>query len=175
MDRVGNLKAAEKKVLDDVDALLMKVRSTVAATPKSATEGVALLSQLRDIGYEDLNQIQHEYLILAAAIWLVEKGLAPSDTEWYWHPRQTGGSDEPDLCGKHKGKTLLSAEITTSPRPIGTILDRMRATLGKLKGFQGKKYYFVRTESMSSKAKKIVSSEGWKIDVVCLPHVADEL
>jgi len=175
MDRIGNLKAAEKKVLDDVNTLLTEVRNIVAAAPKSATEGVALLSQLRDIGYEDLNQIQHEYLILAAATWLVEKVLVRSDAEWYWHPRQTGGSDDPDLCAKQGGKTVLSAEITTSRRPIGTILDRMRTTLAKLKGFPGKKYYFVRTESMSAKAKTIVLAEGWKIEVVCLPHVADEL
>jgi len=175
VDRIGNLKAAENKVLEDVNTLLTEVRSIVAAAPKSATEGVALLSQLRDIGYEDLNQIQHEYLILAAATWLVEKGLVPSDAEWYWHPRQTGGSDEPDLCAKHEGRTVLSAEITTSRRPIGTILDRMRTTLAKLKGLPGKKCYFVRTESMSSKAKTIVSAEGWKIKVVCLPHVAGEL
>jgi hypothetical protein len=175
MERIGTFQAAEKKVLEDVSTLLSEVRSIVAAAPTSATEGVALLAQLRDIGYEDLNQIQHEYLILAAAKWLMDQKVVTAGVEWYWNPRQTGGANEPDLRAKRNGKILVSAEITTSRRPIGTIADRMKSTLGKLSKFPGKRFYFVRTESMAKKANALVKANKFDITVASLPHVAGEL
>lgn len=175
MERIGKFQAAEKKVLEGVKTLLSEVRSLVSRAPNSATEGVALLAQLRDIGYEDLNQIQHEYLILAAAKWLIDQETVSANVEWYWNPRQTGGAYEPDLRAKQNGKILVSAEITTSRRPIGTIVDRMKTTLGKLSKFPGKRFYFVRTESMSKKASALIKANKFKITVVCLPHVTGEL
>ena len=171
MEKIGNVKAAEKKVLDDVTALLSEIRSIFDKATKSATEGAALLARLRDIGYEDLNQIQHEYLILEAAKWLIETEVFPSSVEWYWNPRQTGGADEPDLRAEAGTKILVSAEITTSSRPNGTILDRMKSTLQKLQGLPGRRFYFVRTESMSKKAEAIINAKDWEIKVVCLPNV----
>jgi hypothetical protein len=175
MECLGNLRAAEKKVLSDVEALLDDVRVIVSGSPQSAEEGVTLLSQLRETSYEDLNQIQHEYLILSAATWLVDNKKAPLNCEWHWNPRQTGGANEPDLCGKCEGRIVVSVEVTTSRRPVGTILGRMATTLLKLEGLPGERYYFVRTEKMGAKAAAIVLAQGFNIAVVALPHVVADL
>lgn len=175
MEKIGDINAAERKVLEDVGILLSEVRGIVAKEPESASEGVAILSQLRDAGYEDLNQIQHEYLVLVAAKWLVENNHVSSEAEWYWNPRQTGGANEPDLQAKKDSKVLVSAEITTSRRPIGTIFERMKKTLAKLNDFEGQKFYFVRTDSMKEKAEAEVKAKQQNILVVSLPHVASEL
>lgn len=175
MDKIGDISAAESKVLEDVKAFLSEVRGIVEKEPESASEGVALLSQLRDVGYEELNQIQHEYLVLIAAKWLVENKHVSIDAEWYWNPRQTGGANEPDLEARKGTEIVVSAEITTSRRPIGTILERMKKTLVKLNGFNGKRFYFVRTESMKEKAEAEAKTKQQNITVVCLPHVTSEL
>ena len=177
MERIGKLIDAEEKVLSDARALLGEVKRVVASDPKDPFEAVGILSELRDVAYENLNQIQHEYLILAAVKHLIGNSLVHPDTEWSWNPRQTGTAKEPDLLGDHQGCCLISAEVTTSRRPIGTIVGRMQSTLEKLNGpeFRGAKYYFVRTDAMERKAKSIVDRDGLDIDVVRLSHVRDEL
>jgi hypothetical protein len=176
MEIIGSLAAAEQKVLDDSSALISILTECCGqGRPASAREAVSVLAKIRDLAYENLNQIQHEYLILVAASHLVGIGAAPSGTEWSWNPRQTGGSDEPDLRGSVRGEIVLSCEITTSRRPIGTIDKRMRTTLKKLSEFPGRKFYFVRTTAMENRARTIVGSHKYAIEVVRLPHGADEL
>ncbi len=175
MECLEDLRAAERKVISDVEALLDDVRGIVSCSPQSAEEAVTLLSQLRETSYEDLNQIQHEYPILAAATWLVDNKQVPLSCEWYWNPRQTGGAKEPDLRGECNGHIVVSAEVTTSRRPVGTILGRMSTTLLKLEALPGDRYYFVRTEKMRTKASAIVQAQGLNIKVVALPHAVADL
>jgi hypothetical protein len=176
MEVIGNTEAAERKVLADASTLISSLITCCGeALPKSAREAVGVLANIRDLAYENLNQIQHEYLILIAAAHLTNTGAAPPGTEWSWNPRQTGGSDEPDLRGTLKGAITLSCEVTTSRRPVGTIEARMRATLKKLSAFPGRQFYFVRTKAMENKACMIVSNVGYAIEVVRLPHSDDEL
>ena len=127
------------------------------------------------MAYENLNQMQHEYLILLAARYLAEQAAVPADTSWQWNPRQTGGSSEPDLQGSAGAAVLVSAEITTSRRPVGTIDKRMRTTLAKLNGFAGQRFYIVRTSAMATRASTIVKANDYAISVVILPYGADEL
>jgi hypothetical protein len=129
----------------------------------------AVLSRIRSEVYEDLNQIQHEYLILRAAEWLIAQGVCPATTQWTWNPRQSGDANEPDLEGKVNGQIVLSAEITASADPQGAIGARMQTTLKKLSTFQGKLFYFVRTESMRRRAETNVTKAGRQIGVVMLP------
>jgi hypothetical protein len=175
MRKLGDFPSAVRKVQDDVDSLLVLIRQLAGSKPLSAAEGVALLSQIRDAVYEDLNQTQHEYLILAAVTWLISEHEIPNETEWYWNPRQTGDAEEPDLRASIGTRIVLSAEITTSKRPIGAIVGRMNSTLRKLDGFPGDQYYFVRTDAMAKKAREIVAANMWHITVVRIPHVNAEL
>jgi hypothetical protein len=176
MERLGQLQDAEAKVLADARALMAEFARVGALQPATAEEAVGTLSELRDVAYENLNQIQHEYLALAAVRCLVNRALVAPETEWYWNPRQTGGIDEPDLRGVLGEHTVVSAEVTTSRRPIGTILGRMQKTLRKLAGeaFAGQKYYFVRTHTMKKRAETIVNAEQLGIEVVHLAYGADE-
>jgi hypothetical protein len=171
VETIGTLYDAEAKVLNDARLLLSELSRLGAANPQSAEEAVGTLARVRDTAYENLNQIQHEYLILAAVRHLVDKSLVSPDVEWQWNPRQTGGINEPDLRGARGGTVVVSVEVTTSVRPIGTILTRMQGTLKKLSGesFAGGKYYVVRTDAMERKARSIVKREGYTITVIRLP------
>ena len=89
MERLGTFADARIKVLADVKRLLSTVQR-VAATPIAEVEaGIAVLRQLRAETYEDLNQIQHEFMIVRAAEWLVTQNRVPPETLWSWNPRQT--------------------------------------------------------------------------------------
>lgn len=168
MDSIGTIRDASDKVLKDARRCLTTVRRLAAGHFKTAEAGVAVLRRLRCETYEDVNQIQHEHSILQAAQWLVENRQCPLSTSWSWNPRQTGTAVEPDLQGRHRGVVVISAEVTTSERPVGVIDTRMRKVLGKLSGAAGKKYYFVCSETMRKRARTKVAKAGWSITVVFL-------
>ena len=63
---------------------------------------------------------------------------------------------------------MISAEITTSEKPVGTIDSRMQKTLAKLAEMQGAKFYFVRTPQMQQRANTKITKVGWNIEVVQL-------
>jgi hypothetical protein len=169
MERLGTFADARIKVLADVERLLSTVQR-VAATPIAEVEaGIAVLKELRAETYEDLNQIQHEFMIVRAAEWLVTQNRVPSETLWSWNPRQTGLADEPDLRGEHNGAIILSAEITTSTEPKGLIDSRMRTTLEKLSNMDGERFYFTASEAMCQRARTKIRKAGWQIQTVHLP------
>lgn len=168
MEPLASLDDARRKVLRDTQVLLANVLSLASPPIKSAAQGVRLLKRIRQEAYEDINQIQHEHLIVAAAEWLITIGHASRDTEWFWNPRQTGSVSEPDLEGRHGTAIAVSAEITTSANPAGTIATRMQWTLTKLSRMPGLKFYFVSTEAMRMRAKSKVVKIGAEIEVVLL-------
>ena len=156
------------KILHDTQNVLAKLRKQMIHDPENITDAIKILKNIRHEVYEDLNQIQHEYLIICAAQWLQKNENIPQEVTWFWNPRQTGNSDEPDLACDSKGSRIISAEITTSKNPKGSIDKRMRETLLKLDQFEGKKFYFVQTDSMSRRAKGKVNSNSLDIKVVFL-------
>jgi hypothetical protein len=168
MQRLGTIEEAKAKVLDDSRRCMARVRSIAEASFDTSDAAVRVLQQVRADTYEDLNQIQHEHLILCAAEWLLAQSICASDTEWYWNPRQTGDRTEPDLAGVVNGATVVSAEITTSANPDGLIDTRMRKTLEKLSRQSGQLFYFVRTHAMATRANTKVRKAGWRIRVTQL-------
>lgn len=175
MDHLGTFADARIKVLADVQRFLSTVQR-IAATPISAVEsGIAVLKQLRGETYEDLNQIQHEFMIVCAAEWLVTQKRCPADTLWSWNPRQTGTADEPDLRGEHNGIVVSSAEITTSAEPKGQIDSRMRNTLQNLSTMAGQRFYFTASPSMCQRARTKILKSGWRIEAIYLPAVVTAL
>ncbi len=166
MDRLGTFEDAKDKVLAEIKRCLATVRSLATQPFNSPNEGVGILDRLRKETYEDLNQIQHEHLIVRAAEWLISASICPRTTQWYWNPRQTGDHQEPDLRGIHNKEIVVSAEITTSDSPKGVIDTRMRHTLEKLAHMEGGKYYFVRTDSMRTRANTKILKRRLAIQVV---------
>ena len=167
MIELGTIQGAEAKVLANVKLLLDTVRRLSTAT-ESLNEGSTRLRQIRAAVYENLNQIQHEHLILQALSWLQGQGFDDPSLTWYWNPRQTGDASEPDLMARGPAGIAVSAEATTSENPVGVIDSRMRGTLSKLNQMAGEKYYFVQSQSMARRARTKISRNMWQIKVVQL-------
>jgi hypothetical protein len=168
MRLLGNVEDARAKVLADIEKLLGTTRTLVSSQIRSATQGIEVLRDLRHGIYENLNQIQHENMILDSLAWLATQVGHPDDTVWSWNPRQTGDDTEPDLQGVHKADIIVSAEVTTSDSPKGSLDGRMRQTLNKLARMRGEKYYFVGSEAMRQRAQTKVDKADWPITVVLL-------
>lgn len=169
MNYLGTFADARVKVLADVQRFLRTVQRVVATPISDVESGIAVLKQVRGETYEDLNQIQHEFMIVCAAEWLVTQKRCPTDTLWSWNPRQTGPADEPDLRGEHGGIVVSSAEITTSVSPRGLIDSRMQSTLRKLSTMAGERFYFTASPSMCRRAQTKILKGGWQIEAVHLP------
>jgi hypothetical protein len=168
MDKISDIQKAEEKVLSDMNKFIENIRRNTIDDIPSLGEGLARLRNIRASVYENLNQIQHEYLILQGLSWLSINGFGQSELHWYWNPRQTGNSSEPDLKAVTNGKIVVSAEATTSEKPQGIIDSRMRDTLSKLNQMEGNKYYFVRTKEMEQRAKTKVTKNKWDVKVVII-------
>jgi hypothetical protein len=169
MEALGTLHDATNKVLMDLRRCLSTIQRLAAQPFDTPDAGVQVLTSIRSETYEDINQIQHEYFILLAAQWLLDEGGCPAATMWSWNPRQTGTLGEPDLQGRHNEIIVVSAEITTSAKPVGVIDARMAKILKKLSLTEGAKYYFVCTERMRRRASTKLAKAGWLIQVVLLP------
>lgn len=169
MHRLGTIEEARAKVLADAHRCMACIRNAAAASFDTPSEAVQVLQRVRSETYEDLNQIQHEHLIICAAEWLLAQRICGPETQWHWNPRQTGDHTEPDLMGIDDGVIVLSAEITTSAKPDGVIDTRMRKTLAKLAQQSGQLYYFVQTPAMATRAATKIRKAGWNIRVSQLP------
>ena len=165
MKQIPNLKRAEKNVFKKVIKHISIIRKSVSDEPSNLMAGIEILENLRKEIYEDLNQIQHEAMILKAARLIETSDFSNQKIEWFWNPRQTGGTEEPDLRGVINGEIVISAEITTSVDPQGTIDTRMRDTLKKLSKLPGKKIYYVRSKKMKQRAETKVNKTDYSIDI----------
>lgn len=167
LERIKDSAGAEAKVLQDMRDIVSKLRRLSAQDVDDVGGGITQLREIRASVYEDLNQIQHEYLLLRALAWLLANGFA-SSVKWEWNPRQTGSGNEPDLRGRANGRVVVSAEASTSENPVGLVDSRMRDTLEKLSQMEGEKFFFVSTVKMANRAKTKISKATWKIKVVRL-------
>ncbi len=160
-----NIERAESTLISDMKRILTLLRNKAYGTIESARQGNDKLREIRKAIYENLNQLQHEYLLVSGIRWLIAQ-IVTGDLVWSWNPRQTGDDKEPDIRAVQNGKIIVSAEATTSQNPVGTIDQRMKNTLLKLERMPGKKYYFVTTSSMAMRAKTKVTNLGLCIHVV---------
>jgi hypothetical protein len=166
MERITDIEHIRVKVLTDIKNYINTIREFAGEEFSSISDGLTVLQNLRSSVYEDLNQIQHEYLILQGILWLSENGFNQPDIIWYWNPRQTGNTEEPGLRATRNGKILLSAEATTGEIPQDLIDSRMNHRLLKLNEMEGTRYYFVRTTSMENRARTKVIGGRLLIKVI---------
>jgi hypothetical protein len=166
MEKIKSLTKANYKVLTDIKDCIKSIHRFTKKNVKTVAEGISILSTVRLGLYEDLNQIQHEEMILHAISYLQRQVLDGRGVEWDWNPRQTGKGNEPDLRGKKNNSIVISAEITTSENPVGTIDKRMQETLTKLNKMGGKRFYFVRTATMEIRARTKVAKNRYVIEVI---------
>lgn len=64
MEQLGTFQQAHQKVLADIQRFLKTVNNLSSMACTTAETGIAILDRLRRETYEDLNQIQHEHLIV---------------------------------------------------------------------------------------------------------------
>jgi len=167
MKEIGDIGLAETALLNELKQIFHHIRLAGKAEPTNLEVGLEILKKLRQLVYEDMNQLQHEALILKAAKLLQDEFYSAVAVNWVWNPRQTGSKDEPDLRGVGKdGRAVVSAEVTSSESPRGTIDKRMSATLTKLSAMPGDKYYVVTTEEMERRAKSKLQSLGYEITIL---------
>lgn len=166
MEQIINFQEAEGKILADINACVSRIRKIVDYEFSSTIDGIGVLLRLRQLIYEDLNQIQHEDFAFRAAQFLRKSEFKGYNLKWFWNPRQTGNESEPDLRATNNKEIVLSAEVTTSERPIGSIDSRMRDTLKKLANMPGRKFYFVRTKEMENRAITKTSKLSVPIEVL---------
>ena len=167
MIRIDNVADLEKNVFKGVRQLRDRLVELMDDDIETVEDGLRFVRSVRDAIYEDLNQLLHEQLLLAAIRWLSAAGFG-GKTVWSWNPRQTGGSSELDLEGVRQDRIIVSAEATTSTRPVGVIDGRMKATLVKLNSMSGIRFYFVTTPSMEQRANTKVSRLSLDIRVVLI-------
>ncbi len=168
MELLEDIDAARKCVVQEIRRLTSDVADIVAAEVNTLDEGIKMLACLRENAYELTNQLQHEALILEAAA-DIAKDWGDLRIEWSWNPRQTGSIEEPDLQGEVNGDIVISAEVTTSRRPIGMVDQRMAKTLAKLSILPCKRIYCVRTAEMRRRAETKTRKAGYDIEVRMLP------
>jgi len=167
MKRINDLSLMETEVFSEIKTLISKTSSATRENPSNLTEGINILGHLRKDIYEDLNQIQHEAMILRAAKLIGSNDYRGKNVVWYWNPKQTGSKKEPDLLGKIAGKTVVLAEITTSEKPSGGIDKRIAHALQKLEdvGKKSRRIFFVRTQEMRRRAETKAQKKGFKIEI----------
>lgn len=165
MEKIDDPAKAETKVLGDMQGVVSQIRRLSEQDVKDVQRGIVQLRAIRSAVYEDLNQIQHEYLVLRGLQWLMANGFG-SGVAWAWNPRQTGSGNEPDLRGSADGRIVLSAEASTSENPVGVIDSRMRDTLEKLSQMEGERFYFVCTDAMANRAQTKIAKAPWPVKVV---------
>ncbi len=168
MKPIISLTSVRAELETDVNYFMKRGRSMFSSKHDTLGDGVSHLSSVRKELYEDLNQLQHRYLALTAMEYLEANQTNTQSISWSWHPTSTGPANEPDILGVVDKGTALLGEVTSSPKPIGSIDKRMAATLGNLSKMDGKKYYFVRTDVMAKRARTKVEKAGYDIEVVTL-------
>lgn len=168
MEELGNIASAEDGLLAQVKEIFSHIRLAGQTEPINLEKSLEILKSLRQLVYEDMNQLQHEALILKAAKLLQSEFYPNINMKWLWNPRQTGTKDEPDLQGFFQGRVILSAEATSSLKPKGEIGSRMAKTLQKLSTQPGEKYYIVITAEMERRAKSKVSNLGYQINILLI-------
>jgi len=96
MIRIDNVADVGKNVFKGVRQLRDRLVELMDDDIETVEDGLRFVRSVRDAIYEDLNQLLHEQLLLAAIRWLSAAGFG-GKTVWSWNPRQTGDSSEPDL------------------------------------------------------------------------------
>jgi hypothetical protein len=139
MEEIGDITSAEARLLTQLKDVFSQIHLAGQVEPSNLEIGLERLKSLRQLVYENMNQLPHEALILKAAKLLKDEFYPSSNIKWLWNPRQTGGKDEPDLKGLDGGRVAVSAEIKTSLTPQGLIDSRMASTLQKLSIMAGDK------------------------------------
>jgi hypothetical protein len=75
MECIEDRVKAEANVLRDMQEIVANVRRLSALDVSDVRGGIEQLREIRSSVYEDLNQIQHEYLLLRGLEWLLDNGF----------------------------------------------------------------------------------------------------
>ncbi len=168
MRPLNSVPEARRLALADLRGLIRSLRRLTACVPEPLDEELLALRRILQAVYKELNQVQHECLVLESFEWLADHGEAPLGATWSWNARQTGDRFDSDLAARLGRQQVLAAKVTTPERPVGSIDRRMASTLQKLAKLQGSKFFFVRTRQMEQRAQTKVNRHRLPITIVRL-------
>ncbi len=154
---------AKEELEEKLDVLFLEMNKIHISKDDTLQEKVNILNNIRLVFYENINQYQHENLLIRTAEHLQKKHEI---NKWNWHPNQTGRKDEADLEGYKGDEIIVRVEVTTSQNPIGRIDTIMRDTLDKLDNMKSTNYYVVQTDRMFQRAKSKVKNRNLNINVI---------
>jgi hypothetical protein len=170
MQALEDIAAEEAKILSRLRECVARIQELIEPGFADVSSAVALLRLLRSGSAEDINQLQHAALALAAVRHIQAQRPDTTTLSWFWHPFQTGGIDEPDLRATDGARVVISAEVTASERPAGVIDSRMAHTLQKLATMPGDLFYFVRTDAMRRRAQTKIQNVGYAITAATIHY-----
>lgn len=149
---------------------LRKCRELCVPPGSEVGAATLALAKLRQEVYEDINQLLHQTLIVMASVhFQMLTAYQGVPLEWWHHPKQTSAPKEPDLRGVSANRILISAEVTSSLKPSGSILTRMKEKLEMMqKEFEGELYFVVASDDMALAAKNLITRMDAKIQVLTL-------
>lgn len=166
MKPLRDIVGEHQRVLEDIRVCLDILRKCVADNPADLPTGVHCLDLISRTAYEDLNQLQHEAILLAGVSLLIGQNSDLASAKWCWNPRQGGGASEPDLQAHKESMVLLSAEGTCSRSPQGATTKRMNATLEKLNRMPGTRFFLVANSEMLHRARSRIARMNYCIEVL---------
>ena len=166
---ISSIEDELKNVIHRADTCLESIQILSTSRTGNLSQKLAILAEIRSSAYEELNQIQHSALILEAVVYF-NAHFADYTFDWSWNPAQTGEALEPDLRGSIDGVVWISAEITTSPSPKGSLDSRMVSTLANLNMMEGDRYYVVRTKAMERRAMSKINKNKYSIPVLHIEY-----
>src|SRR5690348_2216350 len=114
MKPLNDIEAEETQILLRLRGCIARIRHLLDKGVSNVSSGIALLRLLRNGSAEDINQLQHAALALAAVRHIQSERPDTAVLSWHWNPFQTGGIDEPDLRATNGTSVVISAEVTAS-------------------------------------------------------------
>ena len=131
-------------------------------------KSIGVLQEIKRVGYEQLNQLPHEYACLLLVRRLrLRSGMRALN--WRWHPNQTSHPKEGDVIGYRGERAVVQAEVTTSPELKGTLLGGLKKKLVKLSELPGThKVFGVVSREAEDKLNWWAFDANMDIDVVRL-------
>ena len=168
MKQLKDIPSEEAAILASLRECVARIQQLIAPAITDVSSGVFRASFAAQRSRRGHHQLKHAALVLEAARHIQSQRPETASLDWYWHPFQTGGIDEPDLQARSGSEVVISAEATASECPDGAIDTRMAHTLKKLQAMPGERFYFVRTESMQQRAQTKVQKAGYAISIATI-------
>ncbi len=165
-----NAKKMKKEIVNQIHTSLLIVKEAIEGIDQ--TEDIdKLINTLEEVSKQTLNsfhRLRKLLFAIKAGEWL-NKNVKPEwKVSWEYFHHQLKDSNTPDIKGVSGRKTVASAFVSISEKPVGVVDKRIASNLWKLSQMKGELYYFVRSDQMKKRAESKIKKSKYQIKVVVL-------